>query len=486
MSLIFSAADMLPKIRPFEYQEESMKGETIAAISTAVSSSGIGIVRISGDQAFEIADRVYRSPKGKKKLSEQQSHTVHYGYICDGDEVLDEVLVVLMRAPRSFTAEDTVEIDCHGGVYAIQRVLEAVIKNGAAPAEPGEFTKRAFLNGRIDLSQAEAVMDLIDSKNEMARKNSMTQLKGGLSDKIKQLREEIIYQIAFIESALDDPEHYSLDGFPEKLLEEDKKWITIAKEMLDSYDNGRIIAEGIRTCIVGKPNAGKSSFLNALLGEERAIVTDIAGTTRDTLEESVTIDGITLNIVDTAGIRDTEDKVESIGVERAKKEIESADLILFLMDTSVQISEEDIEILQRIRDKKKIILLNKSDKATEESGFEQSALKEYISEETPVISISAKYGDGIDNFIMELKNMMFHGRIDVNQEVYITNARHKDALAKTYESLECVERSIEAGMPEDFFTIDLMNAYEKLGLIIGESVEEDLVNEIFSKFCTGK
>ena len=241
-----------------------------------------------------------------------------------------------------------------------------------------------------------------------------------------------------------------------------------------------------KIAVIGKPNAGKSSFLNALLGEERAIVTDIAGTTRDTLEESVTIDGITLNIVDTAGIRDTEDKVESIGVERAKKEIESADLILFLMDTSVQISEEDIEILQRIRDKKKIILLNKSDKATEESGFEQSALKEYISEETPVISISAKYGDGIDNFIMELKNMMFHGRIDVNQEVYITNARHKDALAKTYESLECVERSIEAGMPEDFFTIDLMNAYEKLGLIIGESVEEDLVNEIFSKFCTGK
>ena len=238
--------------------------------------------------------------------------------------------------------------------------------------------------------------------------------------------------------------------------------------------------------IVGKPNVGKSSIINKLLGEQRVIVSDIAGTTRDTLEESVTIDGITLNIVDTAGIRDTEDKVESIGVERARKEMESADLILFLMDTSVQISEEDIEILQKIRDKKKIILLNKSDKATEESGFEQSALKEYISEETPVISISAKYGDGIDNFIMELKNMMFHGRIDVNQEVYITNARHKDALAKTYESLECVQRSIEAGMPEDFFTIDLMNAYEKLGLIIGESVEEDLVNEIFSKFCTGK
>ena len=241
-----------------------------------------------------------------------------------------------------------------------------------------------------------------------------------------------------------------------------------------------------RVAIVGKPNVGKSSIINKLLGEQRVIVSDIAGTTRDTLEESVTIDGITLNIVDTAGIRDTEDKVESIGVERARKEMESADLILFLMDTSVQISEEDIEILQKIRDKKKIILLNKSDKVQEEGSFDSSVLQEYISEETPVISISAKYGDGIDNFIMELKNMMFHGRIDVNQEVYITNARHKDALAKTYESLECVERSIEAGMPEDFFTIDLMNAYEKLGLIIGESVEEDLVNEIFSKFCTGK
>ena len=460
--------------------------DTIAAIATGMGNAGVGIIRISGKNAVEVASKVFRPVNEEKKIESMKSYTAAFGQVYDGDKELDEGILLLMRAPHTYTCEDVCELQCHGGMVVLRNVLAAVIKNGARLAEPGEFTKRAFLNGRIDLSQAEAVMDLIDSKNEMARKNSMTQLKGGLSDRIKQLREEIIYQIAFIESALDDPEHYSLDGFPEKLLEEDKKWITIAKEMLDSYDNGRIIAEGIRTCIVGKPNAGKSSFLNALLGEERAIVTDIAGTTRDTLEESVTIDGITLNIVDTAGIRDTEDKVESIGVERAKKEIESADLILFLMDTSVQISEEDIEILQRIRDKKKIILLNKSDKATEESGFEQSALKEYISEETPVISISAKYGDGIDNFIMELKNMMFHGRIDVNQEVYITNARHKDALAKTYESLECVERSIEAGMPEDFFTIDLMNAYEKLGLIIGESVEEDLVNEIFSKFCTGK
>ena len=412
--------------------------DTIAAIATAVSNAGIGIIRISGSEAMEILVKIFEPYNKKADVYQLENHRIYYGNIKDGEEVVDECIVLIMKGPHSYTKEDVVEIDCHGGVTVVYKVLNLVLKNGARAAEPGEFTKRAFLNGRIDLSQAEAVMDLIDSKNEMARKNSMTQLKGGLSDKIKQLREEIIYQIAFIESALED-------------------------------DRPKI-------AVIGKPNAGKSSFLNALLGEERAIVTDIAGTTRDTLEESVTIDGITLNIVDTAGIRDTEDKVESIGVERAKKEIESADLILFLMDTSVQISEEDIEILQRIRDKKKIILLNKSDKATEESGFEQSALKEYISEETPVISISAKYGDGIDNFIMELKNMMFHGRIDVNQEVYITNARHKDALAKTYESLECVERSIEAGMPEDFFTIDLMNAYEKLGLIIGESVEEDLVN----------
>ena len=460
--------------------------DTIAAISTAVSNAGIGIIRISGSESMQILSNIFEPYNKKTDVHQLENHRIYYGNIKDGQEVIDECIVLIMKGPHSYTKEDIVEIDCHGGVTVVYKMLNLVLKNGARAAEPGEFTKRAFLNGRIDLSQAEAVMDLIDSKNEMARKNSMTQLKGGLSEKIKKLREEIIYQIAFIESALDDPEHYSLDGFPEKLLEKDKQWIQTAKEMLDSFDNGRIIAEGIRTCIVGKPNAGKSSFLNALLGEDRAIVTDIAGTTRDTLEESVTIEGITLNIVDTAGIRDTEDKVESIGVERAKKEIESADLILFLMDTSVQISEEDIEILKKIQDKKKIILLNKSDKTKSEGIFDQSVLQEYISQDVPVISISAKYGEGIDNFIIELKNMMFHGKIDVNQEVYITNARHKDALAKTYESLECVERSIEAGMPEDFFTIDLMNAYEKLGLIIGEAVEEDLVNEIFSKFCTGK
>ena len=472
-----------------------MEFDTIAGIASGMGG-GIGIIRISGPEALKAAGAIFRTKKYLKDpkkewdqayFEKKETHTIHYGMIVNEDgSMLDEVMVLLMKAPRSYTCEDVVEIDSHGGPFLVQKILKRILHQGVRLAEPGEFTKRAFLNGRIDLAQAEAVMKMISSKGEFALESATKQLEGRVSGYIEEIRQEILHNMGYIEAALDDPEHYELDGFSEKLHEMLQKECNRLQELLDNFENGRMKSEGINTVIVGKPNAGKSSLMNLLLDEERAIVTDIAGTTRDTLEESVTIDGITLNIVDTAGIRDTEDKVESIGVERAKKEIESADLILFLMDTSVQISEEDIEILQRIRDKKKIILLNKSDKATEESGFEQSALKEYISEETPVISISAKYGDGIDNFIMELKNMMFHGRIDVNQEVYITNARHTDALAKSYESLECVERSIEAGMPEDFFTIDLMNAYEKLGLIIGESVEEDLVNEIFSKFCTGK
>lgn len=458
--------------------------DTIAAIATAVSNAGIGIIRMSGSDSMKILSRIFKPRNQKTDVHDLESHHIYYGNILDGDEIVDECIVLIMKGPSSYTREDVVEIDCHGGVVVLYRILNLVIKNGARAAEPGEFTKRAFLNGRIDLSQAEAVMDLIDSKNEMARKNSLSQLRGRLSEKIKKIREEIIYQIAYIESALDDPEHYDLTGYPNELLKSDNIWIKDVEHLLETYDNGRMMAEGIRTCIVGKPNAGKSSFLNQLLGEERAIVTDIAGTTRDTLEESVTIDGVTLHIVDTAGIRDTEDQVESIGVERAKREIEYADLVLFLVDTSVDFSEEDLEILDEIREKKKIILLNKSDKSKE--NFDYERLRDCLEEGDPVISVSAKYGDGIDDFLFELKKMMFHGKIDVNQEMYITNVRHKDALAKALESLLCVRDSIEGGMPEDFFTIDLMNAYEKLGLIVGESVEDDLVNEIFSRFCTGK
>lgn len=454
--------------------------DTIAAISTAVVSAGIGIIRISGDEAKRIISEIF-VPVGKKN-NDMISHHIYYGNVMDGDDIIDECIVFLMEGPKSYTREDVVEIQCHGGIGCVSRILELVLSKGARAAEPGEFTKRAFLNGRIDMSQAESVMDLIGAKNELSRKNSIRQLKGGLSEKIREIRSEIIYEIAFIESALDDPEHISLDGYPEKLGVLAEKWMVSVDRLINTYDDGRMINEGIRTCIVGKPNAGKSSFLNALLGEERAIVTDIAGTTRDTLEECINVSGITLNMIDTAGIRDTSDTVEKIGVERARKEIDKADLVLCILDTSSDLSEDDIDILHSIEDKKKIIILNKSD-ITQKYG--ENELKEYIGD-ADCISVSAKYHTGLNDFTNVLKNLMFHGKIENNDQLFITNARHKNALDHAYHSLKCVKESIAIGMPEDFFTIDMMNAYEELGKIVGESLEEDLVNEIFSKFCTGK
>ena len=458
-----------------------MRTDTIAAISTAMSNSGIGIIRISGPEAFDVADRIYRSKKGEKKLQEQPSHTIHYGYIADGDEMIDEVLVMLMRGPHSFTAEDTVEINCHGGVLAMKKVLETVIKYGARPAEPGEFTKRAFLNGRLDLSQAEAVMDIIQAKNQYALQSSLSQLKGSVLRPIKELREEILYQIAFIESALDDPEHISLEKYPEKLAEKTDKWIEKTESLIASFDNGRIVKEGINTVIVGKPNAGKSSLMNVLVGEDRAIVTDIAGTTRDTLEEQIFFGGISLNVIDTAGIRDTEDIVEKIGVEKAKEKAEKADLMIYVVDSSTDLDENDDEIIEMIKGKKAIVLLNKTDLnavTTEEQ------LKGRI--DHPIISISAKEKTGIEQLEETLKAMFFHGNLQFNDEVYITNVRQKQALEEAKDSLKQVKNSIDMEMPEDFYSIDLMSAYEALGRITGESVEDDLVNEIFGKFCMGK
>ncbi|MDD3795159.1 MAG: tRNA uridine-5-carboxymethylaminomethyl(34) synthesis GTPase MnmE [Lachnospiraceae bacterium] len=456
--------------------------DTIAAISTAMNESGIGIVRISGEEAFSVIDKIYRSRGKKKLLSKEPGHTIHYGFICDGDEVIDEVLVMIMRGPRSFTAEDTVEINCHGGIYAMKKILETVLKYGARPAEPGEFTKRAFLNGRIDLSQAEAVIDVIQAKNEYALKSSVSQLKGAVHTAVRKLREQILYHIAFIESALDDPEHISLEGYPQKLAAENSRWMDEVKRLIDSSENGRIIKEGIKTVIVGKPNAGKSSLLNALLGEERAIVTQIAGTTRDILTETIQINGITLNVVDTAGIRDTQDQVEQIGVKKARENAKDADLIIYVVDSSTKLDENDSEIIEMIKDQKVIVLQNKTD-------LEPVTTEEELKKRLPdheIIPISAKEETGIDTLEKTLKDMFYQGELSFNDQVYITNIRQKNLLIEAGNSLKQVDNSIESGMPEDFFSIDLMSAYEALGGITGEQVGEDLVNEIFSKFCTGK
>ena len=459
-----------------------MKSETIAAISTPMSDGGIGIIRISGEDAFLVADRIYQSKSRNKKLSDQPSHTIHYGYIYDDGIVIDEVLIMLMRAPRSFTAEYTVEINCHGGIVAMRKVLETVIKNGARPAEPGEFTKRAFLNGRMDLSQAEAVLDVIQAKNEYALKSSVSQLKGAVHRVVCELRKEILYHIAFIESALDDPEHISLEGYPESLKSENEGWIYSIQRLIDSAEDGRVMSEGIKTVIVGKPNVGKSSLLNILVGEERAIVTDIAGTTRDVLQESVNMKGITLNIADTAGIRDTEDAVERIGVDKAKESAKDADLVIYVTDASVSLDENDEEIINMLKGQKAVVLLNKTDLDTVLS---EEILKEKIPGKE-IIPISAKENKGIDLLEETLKNMFFEGKLSFNDEVYITNMRHKAALIDACESLRQVESSLAMQMPEDFYSIDLMAAYESLGSIIGEQVGEDLVDEIFGKFCMGK
>lgn len=460
-----------------------MNQDTIAAISTAMAGSGIGIIRVSGKDAFSVVDRIYHAKDNKKKLSDQPSHTIHYGFIKDNEETVDEVLVMLMRGPRSFTAEDTVEINCHGGIYAMRRVLDTVLKYGARPAEPGEFTKRAFLNGRIDLSQAEAVIDVIQAKNAYALQSSISQLKGSVHEKIKELRAKIIYQTAFIESALDDPEHISLEGYPESLKAIIQDLLREVNRLISSADNGRMMKEGIQTVILGKPNAGKSSLLNALVGEDRAIVTDIAGTTRDVLEETINLNDITLNIIDTAGIRNTEDTVEKIGVEKAKKKAEKADLILYVVDSSTSLDENDRDILHVLADKKAVILLNKTDlhPVTTRTELEKITDKVY-----PVIEISVKENVGIDLLEQKIREMFYQGEISFNDEIYITSARQKTALIRTADALQKVLESIELGMPEDFFSIDLMAAYDELGSITGEAAGEDLVNEIFGRFCMGK
>ena len=470
------------------------KGDTIAAIATGMTDSGIGIVRISGSGAVDVGNRIFRSPSGKRILSRAQSHKLCYGFAVEQDNgfEIDEVMAVVMKAPRSFTGEDTVELQCHGGVFVMRKILEAALKGGARLAEPGEFTKRAFLNGRMDLSRAEAVMDVIGAQNDRALGYSLGQLRGRLSGKVEELRGRILYETAFIESALDDPEHYDLDGYGEELSGKLDGVLRDLRKLIDTADNGKLIKEGIKTVILGKPNVGKSSLLNCLLGEERAIVTDVAGTTRDVLEESLRLGDICLNIVDTAGIRDTEDTVERIGVERALRYAREADLIVYVTDASMELDENDREIVSVIGDKRTIVLLNKSDLeavVTEEeirALFVENEADPSGRERFVVLHTSAKEGAGIEELEQAVKEMFFHGEIGSSNEIVITSMRHKEALEEACAALMLVKGSIEDGMPEDFYSIDLMNAYKALGRIIGEEVDDDLVEEIFSKFCMGK
>ena len=458
-----------------------MKTDTIAAIATAVSNGGISIIRVSGDEALDVVNKIYISKSGQKKLKDYASHTIHFGYIEEQGITVDEVLVSIFRAPNSYTMEDVVEINCHGGALVTKKILELCLKNGARSAEPGEFTKRAFLNGRIDLSQAEAVMDLINAKSEYALKSSVNQLKGSIHEEIVKTREQLILDVAFIEAVLDDPEHYEFGDYQTELKERLVKKVADLEELLKTADNGKFVREGIQTAIVGKPNAGKSSLLNLLVGAEKAIVTDIEGTTRDIIEESIQIDGVSLNIIDTAGIRSTENVVEKIGVEKAIECIDRADLVLYVIDCSKELNENDFSIIEKIKNKKTIILLNKTDlnRVVEQKEIENMTNKQ-------VFPISAKCNEGLSEVRDCIKNMFFQGELNFNDQVYITNVRHKEALADAIASLKQVLQSMEDEMPEDFLSIDLMSAYERLGEIIGESVGEDLINTIFKEFCMGK
>ena len=454
--------------------------ETIAAIATATAPAGIGIIRISGSDAIEIADRIYFG-KNEKRLSDQKGNTIHYGWIKEKNETIDEVLVSVFKDPHSYTGEDSVEINCHGGVIAVNKILEAVLRAGARLAEPGEFTKRAYLNGRLDISEAEAVMDIISAKSEYALQSSVSQLKGGLNRKISSVREKLIYELAFIESALDDPEHISLDGYSAKLYEIVKEQIDILKKLRDTSEKGKYIEEGIKTVILGKPNVGKSSLLNMLAGKQRAIVTEIPGTTRDIIEETVPVGKTVLRIIDTAGIHESDDKVEKIGIDLAWEKAEEADLILYVIDSSEILNDNDREILDKIKEKKGILILNKIDK-------EQIITKEEVKEISgfPIIEISAKEEIGEELLRETIQKMFFEGDISFNDQVIITNIRHKKLLDESIDSLILVKNSIEDEMPEDFYSIDLMGAIGALDNIIGGNLSEDLVNEIFSKFCMGK
>lgn len=462
-----------------------MIDDTIVGIATPAGSGGIGIIRLSGEEAITIVDKVFITKK-QKPLKDLKSHRIYYGHLVDQKEdghIIDEVLVSLMRGPNTYTREDVIEINCHGGMLMVQKIMQLLLTKGARIAEPGEFTKRAFLNGRIDLSQAEAVMDVINAKTDMALKTGVNQLEGGLHDKMKDLRQNLLEMIAAIEAAIDYPE-YEVEEQPtvDYIYKESNELLKRLRALKKTAQTGKILKEGITTAIVGKPNVGKSSFMNALLKEKRAIVTDIPGTTRDVLEEFVNLEGVPLRIFDTAGIRQTEDVVEKIGVEKSKDYIERSELIVFVLDSSTPLEEEDFKIIDMIGNQKVIVVLNKNDLPRQ---LDLKVIEEKLPQ-AKTVDLSAKEEIGFDDFVKVVKDIFLLGEIDVNENTYITNVRHKDALIKAEESLNNVLESIDMGMPEDCFAIDLKSCHEHLGEITGDSVSDSIIDQIFSQFCLGK
>jgi len=472
-----------------------MYTKTIASIASGMGG-GIGVIRISGDDALTVAGKIFRKRSqvdltsecekdgiqyDDKYFEKKESHTIHYGFIVDNGKVIDEVMVLLMKKPNSYTREDVVEIDSHGGPFIVKKILETVLKNGAVLAEPGEFTKRAFLNGRIDLAQAEAVMKLISSENNYALDSALSQLEGNLSKYIETIRQDILHDIGYIEAALDDPEHYELGEFRFELkdkLQNDREKLN---ELIEHFDDGRMKSEGINTVIVGKPNAGKSSLMNLLLDEERAIVTNVAGTTRDILEERVKLGDVILNLVDTAGIHETNDIVENIGVNKAIEYADKCDFIIYVVDSSGRLDDADFQIIDILQQKKGVILMNKSDL---NPVITVEDIQKKLNWECITFSNETKQGmKELENYV---NNSFLDGNISFNNQVYLTGIRHKEAVISAIESIDAVLQAIDDDMPEDFYTIDMMDAYKELGLINGETASEDLVNKIFKEFCMGK
>ncbi|HCY7154978.1 TPA: tRNA uridine-5-carboxymethylaminomethyl(34) synthesis GTPase MnmE [Staphylococcus aureus] len=456
--------------------------DTITSISTSMGEGAIGIVRLSGPQAVEIADKLY---KGKHLLNDVPSHTINYGHIIDPEskEVVEEVMVSVLRAPKTFTREDIIEINCHGGILTINRVLELTMTYGARMAEPGEFTKRAFLNGRIDLSQAEAVMDFIRSKTDRASKVAMNQIEGRLSDLIKKQRQSILEILAQVEVNIDYPEYDDVeDATTEFLLEQSKEIKQEINRLLDTGAQGKIMREGLSTVIVGKPNVGKSSMLNNLIQDNKAIVTEVAGTTRDVLEEYVNVRGVPLRLVDTAGIRETEDIVEKIGVERSRKALSQADLILFVLNNNEALTQEDYTLYEVVKNEDVIVIVNKMDL---EQNIDINEVKDMIGN-TPLIQTSMLKQEGIDELEIQIRDLFFGGEVQNQDMTYVSNSRHISLLKQARQTIQDAIDAAESGVPMDMVQIDLTRTWEILGEIIGETASDELIDQLFSQFCLGK